>query len=134
MAIACLRLFTLPPCPDLPRSSVPFFRRCIALFTCLLDDLPYFRRLDFFLDAMVTPVHQFDQSPARRFERLTGGRGGIRIKRRSSGVSNCENRRDIRPSLRRRRSTLRRRTLVLQELRRVSFGVELRRLQHGHAE
>jgi hypothetical protein len=36
MAIACFLLVTVPPCPDLPRLSVPFFRRCIALFT----DLP----------------------------------------------------------------------------------------------
>jgi hypothetical protein len=35
MAIACLRLFTVPPVPPLPRFSVPFLRRCRALFTSL---------------------------------------------------------------------------------------------------
>src|SRR5438477_9883842 len=35
MAIACLRLFTLPPCPFLPRLSVPFLRRFMALSTSL---------------------------------------------------------------------------------------------------
>src|SRR5690242_5263393 len=44
MAIACLRLFTFPPCPDLPRFSVPCLRRRIALSTLLLAPRPYFRR------------------------------------------------------------------------------------------
>jgi hypothetical protein len=35
IAIACSRLFTRPPCPALPRFSVPDFRRFIALFTLL---------------------------------------------------------------------------------------------------
>jgi hypothetical protein len=35
IAIACARLFTRPPCPALPRFSVPDFRRFIALFTLL---------------------------------------------------------------------------------------------------
>src|ERR1700722_4517518 len=33
MAIACLRLFTVPPLPPLPLLSVPFLRRSIALLT-----------------------------------------------------------------------------------------------------
>src|SRR3954470_3685442 len=53
MAIACLRLFTVPPLPPLPLLSVPFFRRCIALFTRLLAALPYFRPPDFFFAAML---------------------------------------------------------------------------------
>src|SRR5262249_32874788 len=36
MAMACLRLFTLPPLPPLPLFSVPVLRRCMALFTSLL--------------------------------------------------------------------------------------------------
>ena len=47
IAIACLRLFTDPPWPDLPRLRVPFFRRCIALFTDRLALLLYFRPLFF---------------------------------------------------------------------------------------
>src|SRR5262245_66239648 len=35
MAIACLRLFTLPPLPPLPLFNVPFLRRCMTLFTSL---------------------------------------------------------------------------------------------------
>src|ERR1700716_3193433 len=35
MAIACLRLFTVPPLPPLPLFSVPFLRRRMALFTSL---------------------------------------------------------------------------------------------------
>lgn len=40
MAMACLRLFTLPPLPDF---RVPFLRRRIALSTLLAADLLYFR-------------------------------------------------------------------------------------------
>ena len=47
IAIACLRLFTVPPCPFFPRLSVPFFRRCIARFTLLLAPRPYLRPPDF---------------------------------------------------------------------------------------
>lgn len=57
IAIACLRLFTLPPFPPLPLLSVPFLRRFIALSTRLPAALPYFRRLDFFFAAIgITPV------------------------------------------------------------------------------
>jgi hypothetical protein len=45
IAIACLRLFTFRPLPDL---SVPFFRRRIALSTSLLALSEYFRPEDFF--------------------------------------------------------------------------------------
>jgi hypothetical protein len=47
IAIACLRLFTLPPWPDFPRLNVPFFRRCMALLTDLPAPLLYFRPLRF---------------------------------------------------------------------------------------
>jgi hypothetical protein len=42
IAMACLRLFTVPPFPPLPDLSVPLFSRCTALFTDLLAALPYF--------------------------------------------------------------------------------------------
>ena len=45
IAIACFRLFTLPPWPDFPRLNVPFFRRCMALLTDLLALLLYFRAI-----------------------------------------------------------------------------------------
>src|ERR1700721_1222069 len=41
IAIACLRLVTLPPLPPLPERSVPRFSRRIALFTLLPAALPY---------------------------------------------------------------------------------------------
>src|SRR5271170_1642223 len=41
IAIACLRLVTLPPLPPLPERSVPRFSRCIALSTLLPAALPY---------------------------------------------------------------------------------------------
>jgi hypothetical protein len=48
MAIACLRLFTLPPFPPpLPDLSVPRFLRRRALATVLPAALPYRRPLDF---------------------------------------------------------------------------------------
>src|SRR5215210_8903367 len=47
IAMACSRLFTLPPWPDFPRLSVPRLRRLMALFTLLLAPLLYFRPLDF---------------------------------------------------------------------------------------
>jgi hypothetical protein len=53
MAIACFRLFTLPPLPPFPDLSVPRFRSRIALSTLLDAFGPYFRRdlpFDFELD------------------------------------------------------------------------------------
>ena len=47
IAMACLRLFTVPPFPPGPLLSVPFFRRRIALSTRFDADFPYFRPLDF---------------------------------------------------------------------------------------
>jgi hypothetical protein len=56
IAIACLRLVTVPPCPALPRFNVPRLRRCIALFTDLLAAFPYLRPpLDRFVAAMSPP-------------------------------------------------------------------------------
>jgi hypothetical protein len=56
IAIACLRLVTVPPCPALPRFSVPLFRRFIALFTDLPAAFPYLRPpLDRFVAAMSPP-------------------------------------------------------------------------------
>jgi hypothetical protein len=48
MAMACLRLFTLPPLPPRPERKVPRFRRRIALSTVLLAPLLYLRRDDLF--------------------------------------------------------------------------------------
>jgi len=48
IAIACLRLFTVPPFPPRPDFNVPFFSRRIALATLLPAALPYLRPLDFF--------------------------------------------------------------------------------------
>jgi hypothetical protein len=47
IAIACARLFTLPPRPPLPLLSVPRLRRRMALSTLLPAALPYLRPLDF---------------------------------------------------------------------------------------
>ena len=49
MAIACFRLFTLPPLPPLPDFSVPFSNRRIALSTDFPAALPYLRLELFFL-------------------------------------------------------------------------------------
>ena len=45
IAIACSGLSTVPPCPALPRRSVPRFRRRIALATLFDAALPYRRPL-----------------------------------------------------------------------------------------
>ena len=45
MAIACSRLLTFPPRPDLPDLRVPRLRRRMALSTLLLAPLPYLLRL-----------------------------------------------------------------------------------------
>jgi hypothetical protein len=60
IAIACLRLFTLPPRPLFPRRRVPLLRRRIALSTLLPALLPYRRLLDlrevlFFRAAISSP-------------------------------------------------------------------------------
>jgi hypothetical protein len=41
IAIACLRLFTVPPFPPFPDFKVPRFSRCTALFTLLPAAFPY---------------------------------------------------------------------------------------------
>jgi len=59
MAIACLRLFTLPPLPPLPERKVPLFFRRIALATLLPAPLLYFRPDDFLRpdDFFVRGIH-----------------------------------------------------------------------------
>ena len=61
MAMACLRLLTLPPLPRLPDLSVPFFLRRMALSTVLPAPLLYLRppdllREDFFFAGMLTSL------------------------------------------------------------------------------
>ena len=60
MAIACLRLFTVPPLPPGPDLSVPRFLRRMALATVFSAARPYFRVPDFllafFLVAMSPPL------------------------------------------------------------------------------
>lgn len=53
IAIACCRLLTVPPFPPRPDFRVPFFFRCIALFTLLPAAFPYFRLLADFRCAMI---------------------------------------------------------------------------------
>jgi hypothetical protein len=56
IAIACLRLFTVPPFPPLPDLSVPVFFLCMALFTDFAADFPYFfLPLLFFLAGVFSP-------------------------------------------------------------------------------
>lgn len=47
IAIACFRLFTVPPFPPGPELSVPFFSLRIALATVLPAAFPYLRPPDF---------------------------------------------------------------------------------------
>ena len=57
MAMACLRLFTVPPFPPFPDFKVPRFSRCIALLTLLLAALPYLRPPDFLRElAAILPL------------------------------------------------------------------------------
>src|SRR5262245_26542309 len=58
MAMACLRLFTVPPFPPLPLFSVPRFRLCIARFTSLLALRLYLRPFDFLamMPSLTAPV------------------------------------------------------------------------------
>jgi len=75
IAIACSRLFTMPPLPPFPERRVPFFSRRTALSTDLPAALPYLRLLDFlrepvlFPAAIHPPIHMFaarDPLPATR--------------------------------------------------------------------
>src|SRR5690348_8107637 len=66
MAMACLRLFTLPPLPPLPERSVPRLRLRIALATVFLLFAPYFLPRDlrdpellFFVAIMISAGHPF---------------------------------------------------------------------------
>src|SRR6201989_3476432 len=45
IAIACLRLFTVPPFPPLPLLSVPFLRRSSADLTLFEADFEYLRAI-----------------------------------------------------------------------------------------
>jgi hypothetical protein len=56
IAIACFRLFTLPPLPPRPERNVPFFFRRMALATVFDAAAPYlfFRERDFFVAAMIS--------------------------------------------------------------------------------
>jgi hypothetical protein len=53
IAMACLRLVTLPPFPPGPERKVPRFFRRMALSTVFPAALPYFRRDDFFFPGIV---------------------------------------------------------------------------------
>src|ERR1700722_5483940 len=55
IAMACLRLVTLPPLPPLPERSVPSFSRRMALSTLLPAALPYFVRPDFLRELELFP-------------------------------------------------------------------------------
>jgi hypothetical protein len=66
IAIACLRLLTLPPFPRFPERNVPRFFPRIALPTLFPAALPYFLRLeDFFLDRFFAVMAFSDISGAR---------------------------------------------------------------------
>jgi len=52
IAMACLRLFTVPPLPPRPDFSVPYLRRRMALATVFCAPFPYLRRDDFFFLGM----------------------------------------------------------------------------------
>src|SRR5438309_4410612 len=65
MAMACLRLFTVPPFPPLPDFSVPLFLRRIALATVLPAALPYLLPLDFFCCAIFLSRNS-DANPSGR--------------------------------------------------------------------
>jgi hypothetical protein len=56
MAMACLRLVTLPPLPPFPLRNVPRFRRRIARSTSRLAARLYLRLLAFFLAMSRTPL------------------------------------------------------------------------------
>src|SRR6266852_3673131 len=56
IAIACSRLFTVPPLPPLPDFKVPCFFLRIALSTALAAALPYFRPPAFLLELLVVAI------------------------------------------------------------------------------
>jgi hypothetical protein len=66
IAIACLRLFTVPPLPPLPLFNVPLFRFFITRSTLLLAAFPYLRVL-FFRVAMSENPPSLDGWPCMRF-------------------------------------------------------------------
>ena len=69
MAMACFRLFTVPPLPPFPDLSVPRFSRCMALLTLLLAAFPYFRCPDFFSGGRhVIPPFDLEEHKAQRLQ------------------------------------------------------------------
>jgi len=65
IAIACLRLFTLPPLPPRPLRSVPAFRFFIALRTERPAPAPYLRPPDFFAAIVDLRVMRVGPSESR---------------------------------------------------------------------
>ena len=69
MAIACLRLLTLPPLPPLPLLAVPRLYRCISRLTSLPAPREYFRLLlaiGFFLECPTRTEDRATYSEKRR--------------------------------------------------------------------
>src|SRR3979490_3284611 len=61
IAIACLRLLTLPPLPPFPLLKLPRFRRRISLLTSVLAPRLYFRRPDVFPAIVRSPCESVDE-------------------------------------------------------------------------
>jgi hypothetical protein len=70
MAIACLRLFTVPPFPPFPDFSVPFFLRRIADSTRLLAAFPYLRLPDDFYRAANVTLRYYEMLNAAQAARV----------------------------------------------------------------
>src|ERR1700758_928934 len=66
IAIACLRLFTVPPLPWRPDLRVPCFLRRIALATLFCAPFPYFWPDDFFFLGMQFLLKIRGATPVRR--------------------------------------------------------------------
>jgi hypothetical protein len=63
MAMACLRLFTVPALPRLPERSVPRFLRRMALATVLLAPLLYRRPRDFLPVLLLRAIYSSPLKP-----------------------------------------------------------------------
>ena len=98
MAMACLRLFTVPPFPPFPDFRVPRFSRCIALLTLLPAALPYLRPPDLLRElAAISPSYYLGcglgtglsvaQRENNRFSRIVESAYGVLVVRGSGSYA-----------------------------------------------
>jgi hypothetical protein len=101
--MACCRLFTFPPRPDLPLRKVPFLRRRIALSTFLLAPLLYLLPLDFRDDRFLVGIRPLRNEGRSKAKSGLCRKEALRVESAAGYILRSDTRRSAggRPNLRR---------------------------------